>query len=152
MELLVAMPLLTMLLAGMAAAVGFGLRSYVRVRSDSELVSQLRVPLERLTRDLSCAEDVKILGSRLYVYCRNSSEAPQWVCYELADGDKAWPKVSRAGQPLTGDSRLGKIRISRMSFEIDGRTVYVELSGSNLLTKKECTLHTAVTLPYRDST
>ena len=148
LEMMIAMPLITALFIVFGVLLCWGVKSYVYMKSDYELVEQIRIPVERIERDLQCAEDVKILTGGLYIYCRNASESPHWVHYYLQNADKASRKISREEQPLTGDSRLGDIRITKFVYRIAGNgIVYVEVAGVNLLTNKTYDLHTAVALP-----
>lgn len=154
LELLVAMPLLTALLIACGVVFCWGVKSYVYTRSDYELQQQLRGPMERIVYDLSCAEDAVTYGSgRLEITCRNLNSTSVKVAYHLDDDGKAFPKIMRntssIPQPLTGETKLADVQITKLYFSVTGRTVYVEIKGNNRLTKREYTLHTAVTLPEK---
>ena len=152
LEILVALPLISVLLATFAIMLCFGIRSYVFTRSNIELQEQVRIPLERIVRDLNNAEDVKISGNSLAIKCRYSNEL-LWVSYYLTGSNNVNSKMMRSwknnSQPLTGESKLGDIQFTRFFYKITGKTVYIEISAINCLTKKEYELHTAVTLPVK---
>lgn len=153
LELVVAMPLISAMLATFAVLLCFGIRSYVFTRSDFELQEQVRIPLERIVRDLNNAEEAKVVDNKLAIQCRNSTEL-LWASYYLANSDKVYPKIMRSWknnpQPLTGETKLADIQIKKFYSEVKDRTVYIEIAANNLLTKTEFALHTAVTLPEKD--
>lgn len=154
LELLVAMPLITALLIAFGVVLCWGIKSYVYTRSDYELQQQVRVPLERIVYDLSCAEEAVTYGSgRLVVTCRNFNSQSVQVAYHLDDPGKEYPKIMRNSnnnpQPMTGETKLADIKITKLFFAVTGRTVYVEISANNRLTKRNFSLHTAVTLPEK---
>lgn len=150
LSLLVSVPLLTVMLIGLATFLCFGIKRYVYLRGNYELIEQVRTPLERIVRDLNVAEQAMKDGNRLWIYTRNTSESPTWNDYMLVGASSDNPRISRNSQPLTGDSKLGDIRITKFDFSVEGRTVFVEISGKNMMTEREYTLKTAVTMPERD--
>ena len=80
--------------------------------------------------------------------CGNIAEAgagpTAWVVYEATQ--ESWPRMMRGGQPLTGQSTLGKIVMRQFTAKpIGDRTVLLRLVGENLLTGRTYELETAVT-------
>lgn len=151
LEMVVAMPLITILLLSLGAILCWGLRSYVYLKGDYELISQVRIPLEQVERDLRYAEDIKILSGGLYIFNRNANGVSQTVEYKLSNPGRVNSKISRMSQPITGNTSLADIRITKFDYKLIGeRTVYVEIEGMNFLSGKRYSLHTAVTFPRKD--
>ena len=144
LELVAAMPLIVFLLAALGTVFVFGVRAYLFLLSDWALQEQVGYAMERMAADLRYAEDVKMEGGRLQVLCRATSEPAAWVVYEATQ--ESWPRMMRGGQPLTGQSTLGKIVMRQFTAKpIGDRAVLLRLVGENLLTGRTYELETAVT-------
>lgn len=144
LELVAAMPLIVFLLAALGTVFVFGVRAYLFLLSDWALQEQVGYAMERMAADLRYAEDVKMEGGRLQVLCRATSEPAAWVVYEATQ--ESWPRMMRGGQPLTGQSMLGKIVMRKFTAKpVGDRTVLLRLVGENLLTGRTYELETAVT-------
>ncbi|MBR1761454.1 MAG: hypothetical protein IJ812_06295 [Schwartzia sp.] len=144
LELVAAMPLLVILCAALATAFVFGLRAYLFLLGDWALQEQVGYAMERMTADLRYAEDVKIESGDLKVLCRAGSGSAVWVAYRKTQ--ESWPRMMLDGQPLTGQSTLGRIAVKTFAAErVGARTVLLRLVGENRLTGQEYELETAVT-------
>ncbi|MBQ9377031.1 MAG: hypothetical protein IJU05_04425 [Schwartzia sp.] len=144
LELLVSMPLVAVLLIALGTAFAFGVRAYVFLLGDWELQKQVAFAMERMTTDLRYAEDVTVTGDTLRVFCRMTSEAPQRIVYERTS--ETLPRMMRDHQPMTGESSLGTIAMTRFTAEAVGaRTIFLRLGGENRLTGHTYELETAVT-------
>ena len=90
---------------------------------------------------------MKIEGNRLKVHCREVSGHLDWFVYERTN--ETAPRIRRSGQPLTGQSTLGKIRMKEFEARFaDAReqAVFLRLVGENTLTGQTYELETMVTL------
>ena len=138
------MPLVVILLIAMGTAFAFGVRAYVFLLGDWELQKQVAFAMERMTTDLRYAENATISGDTLRVLCRMTNETAQWVDYEMTAEDL--PRMMRSRQPMTGESSLGMIAMTRFAAEAVGpRTIFLRLRGENRLTGHIYELETAVT-------
>lgn len=148
LELAAAMPLLALLLAAVGTSFAFGVRAYAFLLSDWEMQREAGFAMERMTADLRYAEDAEVLNGRLRVRCRQTSEAAQWVEYARTSGEM--PRMTRNSQPMTGESTLGPIAMTRFEAErVGARTMRLRLDAENRLTGRAFSLETAVTWPER---
>ena len=144
MEIIFAMPLITVLLIALGTSFAFGLRSYLFLLGDWTLEEEVSYAMERMTSDLRYAEDVKIEGAKLRVLCRLTSGPATWVEYEKTNEEE--PRIRRDRQPLTGESKTGRIAVRDFELRLLGeRTIYLRISGENLITGRTFELATAVT-------
>ncbi|MBR5381589.1 MAG: hypothetical protein IK136_03100 [Oscillospiraceae bacterium] len=144
LELLVSMPLVVILLIALGTAFAFGVRAYVFLMGDWELQKQVAFAMERMTTDLRYAENATVSGDTLRVLCRMTNETAQWVEYTRTTEDM--PRMMRSSQPMTGESSLGSIAMTRFTAETVGpRTIFLRLCGENRLTGHTYELETAVT-------
>lgn len=142
--LVAAMPLIGLLLAAFGTMFVFGARAYFFLLSDWALQEQVGYAMERMTTDLRYAEDVKLDGGRLRVFCRATDGSPAWVVYEKTKEMQA--RIMRDSQPLTGQSTLGRISMREFKTErVGDRTVLLRLIGENLVSGRTYELETAVT-------
>ncbi len=145
LSLIIAVPLLTVLLWIIGALALSSLRSYNRLRAESELVSELNFAMERICRDLSYGEEIEVTSTRLRVKTRQNTESPGYVTYTQDTASPCKP-VRRKGQPLTGDSDTGRVVIREFSYRQTGpRTVEVIIRGEISEYGLSYRLHTAVT-------
>lgn len=147
LELVASMPLLAVLSVALGTAFVFGVRAYLFLMSDWALQEQVGYAMERMVMDLRYAEDAKIEGNRLKVHCREVSGHLDWFVYERTN--ETAPRIRRSGQPLTGQSTLGKIKMKEFEARFaDAReqAVFLRLVGENTLTGQTYELETMVTL------
>jgi len=149
LELLVAMPLLSVLLVVLSTSFAFGVKNYVVLLSNWELQNQVKLPMERLVMDLDYAEKVEISADRLRIHCRKSDGQMGWVEYGMINENR--PVISRNSQPLTGGSRLGDIRFYTFEYHIeDEKLVTFTIGAENMLTGKKFALQSAVWIAGKD--
>lgn len=145
LSLIIAVPLVTVLLWTMGSLALSSLRSYNRLRAESELVSELNFAMERICRDLSYGEEIDVTAARLRIKTRQNTESPGYVTYTQDTVSPCKP-VRRKGQPITGDSDNGRVVIKEFSYRQTGhRTVEVIIRGEISEHGLSYRLHTAVT-------
>lgn len=144
LELIASMPLIAILLVALGTAFVFGVRAYLFLMNDWALQEQVGYAMERIVTDLRYAEEAKMEGNRLLIHCREIGAPLKWVEYERTN--EAVPRIRLGGQPLTGQSTLGKIAMEDFHVEVGTQTVFVRIAGKNLLTDQSYALETMVTL------
>lgn len=144
LELVVSMPLIAVLSVALGTAFVFGVRAYLFLMSDWALQEQVGYAMERIVMDLRYADDAKMEGNRLKIHCREVSGPLKWVEYERTN--ETVPRIRRGGQPLTGQSTLGKIAMEEFHVEVGTQAVFLRLVGKNTLTDQSFSLETMVTL------
>lgn len=146
MELMAALPLASILLCALGVLLFMGIKTYVYMLSDWELVRQVQFSMEHIRHDLLYAVAVKEEGGALKIYCRDAAGPAKWVEYRLSS--EAMPRLMRNAQPVTGGSSLGDIHITAFQYKKEGtRTVRFHIKGRNRLTDHTYALASAVTLP-----
>ncbi len=144
-ELAVALPLIALLLGSLAAALGWGLRSYASMLGDWEIQNQVRFSMERISSDLMYAYRFESAGGRLRILVHDAGGTPQWIEYVLSNDER--PRLMRNSQPMTGGSRLADLAVSEFEFRPAGtRTLFFRIKGENLQTGRVFELESAVTL------
>ena len=142
--LIAAMPLIGLLFAAFGVTFVFGVRAYLFLLSDWALQEQVGYAMERMMTDLRYAEDVRLDGGRLKVFCSAADGPAAWVVYEKTQETQS--RIMRDSQPLTGHSVLGPIAMREFRAErVGDRTVLLRLIGENLMTERTYELETAVT-------
>lgn len=146
LELLVAIPLLSILLASLGTAFLWGLKFYFFAVSDWELQEQVRISIERIVRDITYADRVKLVGEEVRIWIKDDETTDQKYVVYTTNGSRL-PEITKNSQPMTGQSRLGEIAITKFNFRMQGtRTVFIEIEGENTLTKRRFLLETAATM------
>lgn len=146
LELLIAMPLLSILLVSLGTAFLWGVKLYFFAVSDWELQEQVRISVERIVRDITYADSVKLVGEEVRIWIKDDDTTGQKYVVYTINGSRL-PEITKNSQPMTGQSRLGEIGITKFHFRMQGaRTVFIEIEGENTLTKRKFLLETAATM------
>ena len=159
LELLVSLPIITMLLISLGGGFLYIMRIYMQELSEWELQNEIRTAMERITADMSHAQTVTIDTlngqSRLQITQQNSSltdHSLRQITYWTANHNQAWRIVINANtMPLTGESILGKVNITRFyCHEVADHAglFHLEIAGQSLLTQSTFSLSTAVFVPH----
>ena len=141
-ELMVSLPILILMLLSLSAAFLWFLKSYLLVFSEFELHNQVRMPMERIAHDLTYADQAALLSDGIRIFVWNSQGNKDWVVYTFENS-----RIYRDTQPLTGDTRIGDMVITKFQCEQkEPRNIYIEIEGKNLTTGYTFSLETAVQL------
>lgn len=147
LELMAALPLLSIMLVSFGLLLALGVRQYTFMISDWQLQREVRFVVERISYDLLTAQAVSQSGGRLRILCSGSEG---WVEYRLTS--ETIPRVMRNSQPMTGESMMGRIKISALEVrESEGHVLFFRVKGENVLTGHEFELESAAIWPGRPS-
>ncbi len=142
LELVISLPIIAVLLISLSTAFLYFLKLYTFSLSEFELQEQVRMPMERIVRELTYAEKVEIYGNTLRIWIWNDIGRQQSVTYSL---DKS--KLFKDAQPLTGGNKLGDIMITKFRcVQKKPEVIFVEIEGRNRLTQHHFSLESAVRL------
>lgn len=143
-ELMVAVPLLLMLAMGMLNVFLTGAGHYRDMVGDWELIQQVRVPMEEISRDIRyCGELKQENGSNytiLYIrrhYLTSSQDTAQeyWQRYKITrkGADNYW--ITKNDQPVLGKTTLTDIVVTECSAQVLGNNkARVAISATNKAT------------------
>ena len=146
-----ALPLASLLLFALGVLFFMGMKTYVYMLSDWELARQVQFSMEHIRHDLLYAVTVKEEAGKLKIYGRDSAGSAKWVEYKLSSDSPQC--LMRNGQPVTGGSSLGDIRITEFRCRKEGeKTVLFQMMAHNRLTDHTYGLDSAVTLPQQGAT
>ena len=147
LELLFMLPLLSLLLISVAGAFFLVVRLYFHELSDLELEEQVRLATANIVTDIKYADKAEIMQDGIRIWTRRRSSGGQrWVDYQIRTPISGG-KIMKDGQPLTGDSMYGDIRITKFYFEKPNeRTVFFEIQGINKITGKVFSLETGAAM------
>ncbi len=151
LDMVISLPMLVLLLAGVAAVTAMAFRSAFFLMADSELEQEIQMAVRQVADDARNSYEI-----------RNSSEKYMFKQYRGAD-DKGtgtynvsyWVNVTHdkihklvwkdASRPLTGNHALAGVDITEFSCrKLAPRLVEVRLTGRSLVTGHRYTLKTAV--------
>ncbi len=141
-ELLIAMPMVSIMLLSMAVFLAYGLKTYVIALSDFEMQKEIQFSMEAIQHDLMYAIDAKAEPGVLRIK-KPGGAFGTWLSYGVKEG-----RMIKGIQPMTGETTLGNIII--VSFECakyGEKTVRYSIKARNSLTGREYELRSATTLP-----
>lgn len=146
LEVLIALPLLSMMLLSLGTAFLLLLRLYFYNLGDTELQEQLRLAAVDVVMDLSYADRVEVQEAGVRIWSRRRSGGQAWIEYQVKN-PRAVGEITKNTQPLTGDSVHGDIRITKFHCsKLNERTILVEIEGVNKTTGKIFAIETAAFL------
>jgi len=146
LEVIVALPLLSIMLLSLGTAFLLLLRMYFCDLGDGELQEQLRLAAVNIVTDVSYADRVEVQQDGLKIWSRRRSSGQGWINYRLKD-PLSVGKITKNTQPLTGDSIHGDIRITKLHCsKMNERTLLLEIEGINKTTGKIFSIETAAFL------
>lgn len=127
------------------------------IKGDLELSRELSIVMERITEDANLADRVKLThlqtGDTVFIEYRNKiSESQNYSLNKISYGLTEAPThglsrivVDGASAPLTGDSELGQVHITKFETKkISNHLFTVELTGISKVTNHTYTLKTAI--------
>ncbi|MGL5269572.1 MAG: PilW family protein [Selenomonadaceae bacterium] len=151
LELVVALPLVAMLLAGISTMFFLLLHSCWADISDLELQQQLRLAAVAVTQDMMYADRAKIEEDGISLWNRSQSSLPRQIVYRIRDpGGRAI--LTKNNQPLTGGSIYSDVRIVKFQCrKFNEKTIVMEIAGRNAFTGKILVVETAAVLENKRS-
>ena len=145
LEFMFALPVILGLLLSLSVGSLYFLKLYSYSVSQSELQDQVRIPMERIVRDISYADQIQLIGNDVTLWVWTGNDRQQ-ITYSYRNS-----KLYRNTQPLTGDCRLGTILIIRFRCQqISQRYVRIEITGRNYSIHRDFTLSTTICLSDRE--
>ena len=145
LEFMFALPVILGLLLSLSVGSLYFLKLYSYSVSQSELQDQVRIPMERIVRDISYADQIQLIGNDVTLWVWSGGNRQQ-VTYSYQNS-----RIYRNTQPLTGDCRLGTILIIHFRCQqLSTRYFRIEISGRNYSIQRDFTLTTNVYLQDRE--
>lgn len=145
LEFMISLPVIVGLLFSLTVGSLYLLKLYTYTISRSELQDQVRIPMERITNDLSHTDQIQLIGNDVTLWVWTGNDRQQ-ITYSYRNS-----KLYRNTQPLTGDCRLGTILIIRFRCQqISQRYVRIEITGRNYSIHRDFTLSTTICLSDRE--
>ncbi|MGN0941382.1 MAG: Tfp pilus assembly protein FimT/FimU [Selenomonadaceae bacterium] len=147
LELLTAMPILSILMISLTVLLGFGIKSYLFVLSDWEMQREVEFTMESIQHDLMYAKSADIVSGQLIITNQSAkSIIPETTTYELTSGSNL--HITRNAQPMTGDTKLSNINILKFMLRRHSeKTIFYNIEAENALTGHRYELRSATTYP-----
>lgn len=143
-ELLIAVPILLLLAMGMLNVFLTGTRNYRDMVGDWELIQQVRVPMEEISRDIRyCGELKQETGSnytilyirRHYLTSVEYTAQEYWQRYKITQKGPEDYWITKNDQPVLGKTSLTDIVLDECSAKVLGNNkARVVISGINKTT------------------
>ena len=140
-ELVIAVPILLLLAMGMLNVFLTGTRNYRNMVGDWELIQQVRVPMEEISRDMRyCGELKQENGSNytiLYIRRHHLSSAQYtaneyWQRYKITKNGQENYWITKNDQPVLGKTTLTDIVLNECSAQVLGNNkARVIIAGIN---------------------
>ncbi len=155
LDMVISLPMLVFLLAGVAAVVSLAFRSAFFLMADSELEQEIQMAVRQVADDARASYEIRNSSER-YVFKQyrgvdDKGQGTYQVSYWVnVTNDKVHKLVWKdASRPLTGNHALAGVDITEFSCrKLAPRLVEIRLTGRSLVTRHRYTLKTVVYGPH----
>lgn len=163
LELLTALPMVTLLLAASAGVFLYGMKIYWQNLADSELQQEIQIAASQIIDDLAQAKQVEALpGSeqegvmitqRYAPLSGKSKQANTIVTYQVYQSGHTTKKLARGsdrGAPLTGNHALAGVTVEKFTCQPDADKpglVHLYLLGRSEVTSHTYAIRTTIFMP-----
>lgn len=151
LDMLISLPMLVLLLAGVAAVVAMAFRSAFFLTADNELQQEIQMAMRQVTDEARSSYEIRVRGDGcVFKQYRGPEDKVQGV-YQTSYWVNVTPdKIHKlvwadASRPLTGNHALAGVDILDFSCKkLAPKLVEIRLTGRSLVTKHRYTLKTVV--------
>lgn len=152
LELLVSLPLLSLLLTAMSALFLFGMKQYFQQLAQVELQQEIQMSMQRIVADVSEAQAVQVEnnGRYLCVYKRPDINGVQKKTIYHLHTMGAVRKLVQGDDnaaPMTGNHALAWVTITDFTCQENQGLVHLHLAGKSLMMEEAYEISTAVFIP-----
>lgn len=151
LNMMISLPMLVFLLAGVAAVVALAFRSAFFLMADSELEQEVQMAMRQVADDARASYEIRVRGDGCVFKQHRGADDKVQGTYQVSywvnvTNDKVHKLVWKdASRPLTGNHALAGVDILDFSCQkLAPRLVEIRLTGRSLVTKHRYTLKTVV--------
>lgn len=145
-ELLIAMPLMAMLAAGMILLFSEMVKQHVLVVNQLEMQQQVRFAMAGVVDDITYAESATCKKDSLALKTKRKNALGSQIVYVL-DKSKNSGRLMKDNQPVTGAESKSTISITDFHVEPwNERTIMITITAVNQTTRQSYTLESAAVL------